>query len=765
MGVVYKAEDTKLKRLVALKFLPPAFATDPTTKERFIHEAQSASALQHNNICAIHEIDETEDGQMYIVMDYYEGETLKLKIEKAKLKIDESMDIAIQVAQGLYEAHQKGIVHRDIKPANIIVTDKGEIKILDFGLAKIPKGTVITEEKSTLGTTHYMSPEMIEGKDADHRTDIWSLGVVLYELFTGQLPFKGDYESATMYAILNEPYEPISKTKPDVSEELDGVISKCLEKNPDDRYQHVDDLIVDLRRLKRDSESKITTSRKDILLKAPTKSKKPVLMSVIFLSAAIIVVVGYFLINQFILEEKSESESIGTVKWENSIAVLPFADLSPDKDQEYFCDGITETLINALSNINELRVVASTSTFSFKGKGQDVREIGKKLNVKTVLEGSVQKAENQLRITAQLINVEDGYHLWSKMYDRKLADVFTIQDEISLAIVNLLKFKILGKQQQKVIKRHTDNLEAYNQYLKGRYFWNLRSKEGLNKAIDYFETAIEIDQNYALAYSGLADCYSLLPWYGGWIPKKAYPIARTLALKALEIDSLLAEAHVSIAAINYWFDWDWQSAENEFRLALELNPGYATGHHWYGAFLGDIGRYDESITELKTAINLDPISWIINASLGDYLYCARRYVESIEQYKKYMEINPDGDIRLLGRAFLKEGMYEEIIEIFENQMPKLELIYAYTATGKNEEALKTVEDWKLRYSEWQDDPVLNVDFYLAIDEKDKVFEHLEKAYQDRYPSLLDILKDPLYRDLLISDPRYIELLKKMRLEK
>jgi len=615
MGVVYKAEDTKLKRLVALKLLPPAVATDPTTKERFIHEAQSASALQHNNICAIHEIDETEDGQMYIVMDYYEGETLKLKIEKGKLKIDESMDIAIQIAQGLYEAHQKGIVHRDIKPANIIVTDKGEIKILDFGLAKLPKGTVVTEEKSTLGTTHYMSPEMIEGQEINHRTDIWSLGVVLYELFTGQLPFKGDYESATMYAILNEPYEPISKSKSEVSEELDGVISKCLEKNPDDRYQHVDDLIVDLRRLRRDSESTITPSDKEILPKAFKKSIKLVFISLL-LSAVIIVVAGYFLINHFIFEEQSESESIETVQWENSIAVLPFNDLSPDKDQEFFCDGITEQILTNIGNLKKLKVIGRTSVVKYKNTDKNISQIGEELNVENILEGSASKIGNRVRIHAQLIRSEDESHLWSRHYDYEyqIDSIFAIYDDISEKIASSLIVNLSTANVADFHSEKPNNVEAWESYLKGKYFhlekylgttFNI---EDFRKSEMMFKKAIELDPNYAPSYAGLADLYN------------SFYNSTKLSDEENEFYLALQEKYINIA--------------------YELDPNSAEVQVVKGFFHRAKNEIEESYECFKKSVKLKPNNWETNFGLGRFYSVKGMPHLAIKYLTKAIELNP-----------------------------------------------------------------------------------------------------------------------------
>ena len=452
MGVVYKAEDTKLKRTVALKFLPPGLTRDAEAKKRFIHEAQVASALDHNNICMIHEIDETKpapgepgDGQMFIVMAHYEGKILTDKIQKGPLKIDEAIEITVQMAQGLDKAHQKGIVHRDIKPGNIIVTEDGVVKIVDFGLAKLAGQVKITKTGTTIGTVAYMSPEQARGQEVDPKSDIWSLGVVLYEMVTGQLPFKGEYEQAVVYSILSEELEPISG----IPTGLERIIRKALTKSSEERYQHIEEILADLKSLRKEIEAEL-------------------------------------------LQKQSKKKSVP------SIAVLPFRDMSPQKDQDYFCEGIAEELIDALVKVEGLKVASRTAAFQFEGKGHSIRKIGEELNVNTVLEGSVRKAGNRLRITAQLVNVADGFHVWSEKYDRDTEDIFAIQDEISLAIVDNLKVKLLKEEKAKLVKRHTDNKEAHDLYLKGRYFWNRRYEVGLQKSIECFQLAINKDPHYAL---------------------------------------------------------------------------------------------------------------------------------------------------------------------------------------------------------------------------------------------------------------------------
>ncbi|HEY5133509.1 MAG TPA: protein kinase, partial [Candidatus Krumholzibacteriaceae bacterium] len=437
MGVVYKAEDTKLKRTVALKFLPPEFTRDAAAPERFIREAQAAAALDHPDICTIYEIDEAE-GRAFISMAYIDGELVKDKIERGPLKLEEAVEIAVHIAQGLQAAHEKGIVHRDIKSANVMLTSSGQVKVMDFGLAKLAGKTMVTKEGTTLGTAAYMSPEQARGEDTDSRTDIWSLGVVLYEMLTGLLPFRGEYEQALSYQIMNAAPEPITSLRTGVPMELERIVTKCLEKNRDERYQTAADLIADLRHLQR-----AVGAGADVTQQSMATAGRPAQRLRWWYWAAPVIVVA--IIAAVLLVEMPRR---ATNREEKSIAVLPFVDMSPGRDQDYFCDGMTEELINRLSNIQGLRVPARTSAFMFKGKTEDIREIGSKLNVRTVLEGSVRKAGSELRITAQLINVADGYHLWSETYDRELKDVFVIQDEISSAIVSALQLRLTPQEKQ-----------------------------------------------------------------------------------------------------------------------------------------------------------------------------------------------------------------------------------------------------------------------------------------------------------------------------
>jgi serine/threonine-protein kinase len=725
MGVVYKAQDTKLDRIVALKFLPKYFLCDNEAKIRFEHEAKAASALNHTNITTIYEIDESE-GECFICMEYVEGKLIKELIKEKALSIQDILNISIQIAEGLNAAHEKGIVHRDIKSDNIKLTPRGQVKIMDFGLAKLRGVSKVTKTGSTLGTLAYMSPEQVQGVELDQRSDIFSFGVVIYEMIAGQLPFKGEHEAAIIYSIINETPEPLTRFKPNVPEELQRIINKALEKNREMRYQHVDDLSADLRKVRTEVEAGLT--------KTLETSKK--LMP--------------------------------------SIAVLPFTNLSADKEQEYFCDGMAEEIINALTQVEGLSVVARTSAFSFKGKDIDIREIGRKLNVETLLEGSVRKAGNRLRITAQLVNVADGYHLWSKRYDREMEDIFAIQEEISLSIVNKLKVNLLKEEKAKLVKRYTDDPEAYSLYLKGRYFWNRRYEGGLQKGIECFQEAIDKDPLYALAYAGIADCYNIFAHFGFLPPREGYSKAKSAVAKALEIDDTLAEAYASLGWIKTFYDWDWAEAEKAFKRALELNPNYAAAHYFYGLYLSITGHGVEAFAEVKKSVELDPLWLVVNAVLGLGLYWWRQYDEAIEQLQKTLEMDPNFAIAhfYLGLTYAVKERWEEAIaslKKFLNLWPGSPVAvgylgFAYGMSGQDDEALSMLDQLSKLSQQRYVSSLYKALIYLGLGKKDQAFEYLDKAYDER-ESWMVTLKTAPFMDTLRSDPRYEALIKKMGLEK
>ncbi len=725
MGVVYKAEDTKLKRTIALKFFTPQMMGTDEDKTRFILEAQAAAALDYPNICTVYEIDEAE-GHTFIAMPYVDGQSLEEKVGAGVLETQEAIDIAIEIAEGLREAHEKGIIHRDIKSANIMITSRGQVKIMDFGLAKLAGRTRLTKTATIMGTVAYMSPEQASGEATiDNRTDIWSLGVVLYKMLTGNPPFDAPSDAAVIHKIIYEEPEPVSKLRSDIPPALEQSIRKMLQKNPQERYEDAAALLSDLRAIRAGAAPKIETREK------PSPS----------------------------------------------IAVLPFVDMSPAKDQEYFCDGISESLINELTQLRDLKVIARTSAFSFKGQSLDIREIGRKLGVGTVLEGSIQKAGNRLRITAQLVKVADGYHLWSERLDREMDDVFAIQDEITLAIVDMLKVKLLGKDKAHFGKRRTVDLDAYNLYLKARYFWGKRTDEGVKKAIEYYERTIEEFPNYAPAYAGLAELYFSLPLYLALPSREMFTKGREAAQKALELDDTLVEAHVSLAMIKALNDWDWQGAEQGLKRAMELNPGNAVGHGIYANFLMATARFNKAIDEMQRAIQLDPLHIVFHRNLGMIFMFARKYDRAIEALKKTVEMDPAFTYThgVLGLAYMGKSMYEEALaELQEEKRLRKGRVGApftteavigclHAITGDKDRAKHVLSDLTERSSQEYTPPFYMACLCFSLGENDQGFQWLEKGYEMRDP-FMSQLKVHQLMDPVRSDPRYIEMLERMNLD-
>jgi serine/threonine-protein kinase len=723
MGVVLKAEDTILKRPVALKFLPPELMYASEARERLIREAQAAAALDHPNICTVYEV-EKQEGHVYIAMAYIEGNSLKERTAQEPLNIDEALDVMIQIAEGLDEAHSNGIIHRDIKPANIMITDKGQVKIMDFGLAKLESAGDITKTFAVMGTVAYMSPEQALGKNIDFRTDIWSFGCLLFEILAGQCPFQGGHEQAVFHAIIHEDPQSIAALRENIPVKIAEILEKCLQKNPRNRYANTHSLIQDLK----------TVDLQDIVTSTtfPSRTQTP------------------------------------------SIAVLPFADMSPQKDQEYFCDGIAEELINALTHIQDLRVVARTSAFAFKGEKTDIREIGEKLNVQTVLEGSIRKAGNRLRITAQLINIEDGFHLWSERFDRGAEDVFAIQDEISLATVEALKVTLRVGEQTALKKRSTDNPDAYNFYLKGLYFAARPDIESLNKSLKFFRDALEKDPNFALAHSGMARIFGSLAAMNLASPTEMWPKAKAAIHKALALDEDLAEAHAQMAYMAFWSDWDWDAAEQSLERVLALNPGDAFSHGTYAWFMLSQKCFDDAIREVKKALSLDPLMplyyvWSvgIHAAAG---YCDK----AIHEFSKAMELDPKLGLAYFhtGLAYFQKGELEKSIEIFEKSMEfgvfpgwaETMLTLVYLRKGEKEKADRIYQDQLAQIEKTTPSFVSLAWTAAALEDFDSAFEFFDKAYESRDILLpyIHVYTDFILPDLLL-DPRFKDLLVKMKL--
>jgi serine/threonine-protein kinase len=769
MGIVYKAEDIKLERLVAIKFLPHHIATNENERKRFKVEAKAAAALNHPNIATIHAIEEVGD-EMFIVMEFIEGKELKqLIIDNSQLSIDNCLAIATQIAEGLKAAHAKGIIHRDIKSSNIMVTESGQVKIMDFGLAKMSGSVHITKSRTTLGTAAYMSPEQARGNAVDHRTDIWSFGVVMYEMLTGCLPFRGEYEQAVLYSIVNEDPDPVSKVRTGVPTELEALIHKALTKDVNDRYRQVNQMLVDLKAVQKINESGSLS-----LPKSRTQSRKktkPILTQKLpFFIGGIATLALLVIAAAFVFNKKPPSPAD-----KKSIAVLPFVNMSADAENEYFSDGMTEEVINALTKVRGLAVVARTSVFQFKGKAYDIRKFGEQLNVSTVLEGSVRKSGEKLRIAAQLISVADGYHLWSEIFEvQGMSDIFAVQDEIARVIVTKLKVELVDEKESPLVKRSTENLEAYNLYLRGRFFWNDRGRENLNKAIDYFERAIALDSSFAPAYAGLADTYGLLHQSRESSPQ-TYQKAKRAATKALELDPTLPEAHAALGMIQNMFEWNWLEVEKSFQHAIALNPGDASAHQWYAAVLIQLGRTHEAIAEGKKALELDPLALPKNMMLIQIYRNARQYDLTLEQCQKTLELYP-GNVNAqwgMGMAYVEKSMYNEgmasLRQALENSTNRPALLvaglgYALAVSGEKAEALAALDELQTRSDQKSVSPCFLAWIYAGLGQQEPAIAMLEQAYDERDYRLLYLKVDPMF-DNLRSHPRFTQMLKKMGLEK
>jgi eukaryotic-like serine/threonine-protein kinase len=770
MGIVYKAEDTTLGRFVALKFLPESVSQDRQALERFQREAKAASALNHPNICTVYEINQHE-GRHFIAMEFMDGKTLNHHILAKPLQNEEILELGIQIADGLEAAHARGIVHRDLKPANIFITKRGQAKILDFGLAKLLPGNsgdtgvpsaatteeLLTSPGAAVGTVAYMSPEQALGRELDVRTDLFSFGVVLYEMATGVLPFRGTTTAATFNAILNSaPTAPI-RINPDLPPELEHVIIKALEKDPKLRCQTASEMRADLQRLKRDSGSVRTPAASTHLAAAKPARRWKLYAALIIVLLALAGAIAYMSFNR--------SEPI------DSIAVLPFVNVGGDTETEYLSDGITEDLINSLAQLPNLRVVPRSMAFRYKGREVDAEKTGKDLNVRSILTGRIIQRGDSLNVQTELVDVLKVSQLWGVQYNRKLADIQTLQEEIATEISNRLRLRLTGTDQKLLTKRYTQNTEAYNLYLRGRYYWNRRTEEGNRRGIQYFNQAINGDPGFALAYAGLADCYSTLGTLSYLPSKEAYPQAKAAAIKALELDGNLAEAHTSLAFAHFRYDWDWKEAEKEFKHAIALNPNYATAYYWYGMFLSGMGRFEEALPRFVKALELEPLSIIINANFGYHYYFAGQYEKAAKQLTTTLEVDPNYPHAhwVLGMVYLRQPKLGEAIAefrkalILEGASPRYLawLGIGYAVAGKHSDASKILGDLQELSKRRYVSPVWRALVSAHMErKKDEALEALERAYDDRdmYISLLKV--DPGY-DPLRSDPRFQALLRRM----
>ena len=766
MGEVYLARDQLLGRKVALKLLPEYLTGDETQLNRFTTEARTASALNHPNILTVHEIG-AEGNRHFIATEFIEGITLRALLRREQMNLHDALEIAVQVASALAGAHETGVVHRDIKPENIMLRPDGYVKVLDFGIAKLTEqppasdlhvGTPVMQQKQPelmLGTACYMSPEQARGQQVDARSDIWSLGVVLYEMVAGNPPFSGATPSDCIASILTTEPLPLSDVVPDVPIKLESIVQKALRKDRNERYQAIKEMFTDLRDLKAELETESFSPR---ALPVVSEIKRHKRMALLTLLAAILAATG--LAYHFRLIAKASPN-------QKSIAVLPFADLSQARDQEYFCDGIQEEILTRLSKIADLKVISRTSTQRFKSGPKNLPEIAQQLGVANILEGTVQKAEAQIRVNVQLINARNDSYLWAERYDRKLTDVFGVESEIATAVAGTLQAKLTGSEQRAIATRPTQNADAHQLYLKGTFFSNKRTGSGLRTAIGYFRNAIDKDANYALAYAGLADAYALLALYGGEAPKETVPQAKAAARKAVELDETSPEAHNSLGLLLALYDFDFIQSKSEFERAIELNPNYATAHHQFGNVnLSMIGEFDRATAEGKRAVELDPLSLIINADLGQDFMLARRYDEAIEQLRKTLAMDPRFYYArwTLGECLQMKGQmseamteYQKAAEITDDPMVIALLAQGYAKAGQRDKALGLLSQLESLAAQRYIGPFTFALVHLGLGENEKAIDDLERAYHERVdPGIVGIKVEPLL-DPLRGHPRFERL--------
>jgi len=821
MGEVYLAYDTSLRRQVAVKLLPAEFTQNKLRLSRFEREAYAASSLNHPYILTIYEIGE-QGGQHFIATEYIEGESLRHHMARTRMELREVLDVASQVTSALSAAHQAGIVHRDIKPENIMLRQDGFVKVLDFGLAKLADAAVAAQPEATdaeaptktkvvntepgvvMGTASYMSPEQARGLEVDARTDIWSLGVMLYEMVAGRLPFEGATTTDVLTMILHREPPSLLLYRKDVPAELERIVEKALTKEKEERYQLAKDLGLDLKRLKqrlemeaelersitpeeeaRQASGRLSVGSREPAISGTTQAaaaaptaeasaahtvssaeyvvgeiKRHKRGALLVLATLLIAVAATFAYNYF---ARGGRTAIG------SIAVLPFTNTSGDANMEYLSDGISESLINALSQLPQLKVIARSSAFKYKGKEVDPQEVAKALGVQAVVTGRVVQRGDNLQISAEMVDVRDKTQLWGEQYSRKLTDVQAVQEEIARTISEKLRLRLSGAQEQQLAKRATANPEAYQLYLNGVFYRRKGGLENGRKALDYYNQAVALDPNFALAWTGVADAYRYLQANGVLDPKEAHPKAKAAAQKALELDEGLAEAHVALGLIKM-DEWDWAGAEHEFNRATELNPNLAEAHHRYSVYLTNVGRHTEALAEIKRAQELDPLRIVLRDQEGAALYFARRYDEAVQQLQNVIKLDPDDRFAhaYLGYTYEAKGMYAQAIAEYQKRI-RIEgettstlcyLGYALAMSGKRSEAQAILD--KLKTTKEYVSPAELAVLYFGLGDKEGALTSLERAYA-AHDLQMQSLKIDSHYDSLRSDPRFQDLLRRVGL--
>ncbi len=756
MGVVYKALDTKLDRFVAIKVLSSHLSSDEKAIARFVHEAKAASALDHANIGTIYEIDETADVETFIAMAYYDGETLRERIDRGGLEIAEAIRIIEQVAGGLSRAHEAGIVHRDIKPSNIIITKHGEAKVIDFGLAKLAGGTKLTKEGSTFGTAAYMSPEQALGNETDHRSDIFSIGVIFYEMLAGERPFRGEHEAALLYEIVHE--QPRSFTDMDVTAdpEIERIIANALAKDPEERYEHIGVFTAELAAMR---GGRIASSTA-----LPVKRRRSTIRRQLFGAASVAAALAIIIALLYIVLWRGEAI--------DSIAVLPLENLSGNNEEEYFVNGMTDELISRLARIEGLKVISRTSIMRYKGSSESLPVIADELNVKAILEGSVLRIGDRVRIAVKLIHAGTDRSIWAQSYERDIHDVLRMQSEVAMDVASNIEFELTLLDREEISGNVNVSTEAHEAYLKGRYYVDQRTPDGLNTGLKYFELSIATDSSYALAYAGIADTYLLLAAYSLENPDLVYSKAESAARRAIDLDNRLAEAHTSLAIVNWYHEWDFKEAEMEFKRAVALNPNYVRAQHWYALYLTYMERYDEAIDQIINARSVDPVSLIANAALGLVYYYADHYAEALEQSIQTVEMDDQffPAYTVQGRAYTRMGIYlkavdafEKVIEISGRRSSVLSLMaHPLAASGDTKKAEELYDELRERSLDEYISPFDMAVLTMALGRRQEALDWLERAYNEKTFDIMSMKAEPLLNDLR-DEPRFIEIADKIGL--